>query len=108
MKYILIGSALFVVSLSLYFSTDSAKTCHEVGFQLEDKLTGLTNSAKKLRVGFEQSCGLAQNVAHNHGLEILVSERLDNCFSALESEPLIVEELERPCAIGGFSVAARL
>ena len=108
MKTLIIGSTLFVLSLGLYLRPDTDKTCHDVGFQLEDKLAGLTNSAQNLRIGFEQSCDLAQNVAHTHGLETLVSDRLDHCSSALESEPLIVEDLERPCAIGGFSVAARL
>ena len=108
MKSLLIGSTLFAISLGLYLTPDTSKTCHDVGFQLEDKLASLTNSAESLRIGFEQSCGLAQDVAHTHGLETLVLDRLDHCSSALESEPLIVEELERPCAIGGFSVAARL
>ena len=108
MKTLIIGSTLFVLSLGLYLAPNADKTCHDVGFQLEHKLAGLTSSAQNLRIGFEQSCDLAQNVAHTHGLETLVSDRLDHCSSALESEPLIVEELERPCAIGGFSVAARL
>ena len=66
---------------------------------------------KKISRGEELRCGgpgLAQSVAHSHGLETLVSERLSSCFDALENEPLNVEDVERPCAIGGFSVAARL
>ena len=47
-------------------------------------------------------------LSDEHGLETLVDERLSSCFDALENEPLNVADLERPCAIGGFSVAARL
>ena len=48
MKTLIIGSTLFVLSLGLYLTPDTDKTCHDVGFQLEDKLAGLTNSAQNL------------------------------------------------------------
>ena len=108
MKSILIGSVMMVLGFGFYFTPTETKSCHDVGFQLEDKLMNLSSSSKNLRRGFEKTCGLAQAVAHSHGLETLVDERLSSCFDALENEPLNVADLERPCAIGGFSVAARL
>ena len=108
MKAILISSVVMALGLGFYFTPAETRSCHDVGFQLEDKLMNLSTSSKNLRQGFEQTCGLAQAVAHSHGLENLVDERLSSCFEALENEPLNVEDLERPCAIGGFSVAARL
>lgn len=108
MKSILIGSSLIALSLGLYLTPQKAKSCHDVGFQLEDKLMKLSSSPKNLRQGFEKTCDLAQTVAHTHGLETFVTERLSHCFEALENVPLVIEDLEKPCAIGGFSVAARL
>ena len=52
MKTLIIGSTLFVLSLGLYLTPDADKTCHDVGFQLEDKLAGLTTSAQNLRIRF--------------------------------------------------------
>ena len=108
MKSMLMGSIIVAFALGLYLTPTETKSCHDVGFQLEDKLMNLTTSSKSLRRGFEKTCDLAQAVAHSHGLETLVDERLSSCFDALEIEPLVVEDVERPCAIGGFSVAARL
>ena len=108
MKSMLTGSVITAFALGLYLVPPETKSCHEVGFQLEDKLMNLTTSSKNLRRGFEKTCDLAQSVAHSHGLETLVDKRLSSCFDALENEPLVVEDVEQPCAIGGFSVAARL
>ena len=108
MKSMLMGSVILALGLGFYLTPAETKSCHDVGFQLEDKLMNLSSSSKALRRGFEKTCDLTQAVALSHGLETFVDERLSSCFDALETEPLKVEDLEAPCAIGGFSVSARL
>ena len=46
MKSILIGSVMMVLGLGFYFTPTETKSCHDVGFQLEDKLMNLSSSSK--------------------------------------------------------------
>ena len=108
MKYLLISTLTMVAGLTLYFIPDTQKSCHDVGFKLENTLHPMTSASQNLRLEFEHTCDLTHTDALSHGLETLVSEQLDDCFKALDDEAVTVESLEEQCSIGGFSLSVRL